>query len=582
MQCSFLIFLLLAITACTSAPKTVSKYYRPIIEREALPYTISADTEALYAKYFILSAQIYALRGYEQKALLDLRTALRLNKDRPRVLYLMAQLHTQQGQFAEASDALKASIDLAPTAAEPYVLLGKLQSDVFHKPELALLCFDKALELDPNNQEVPHYRVALLLAAERLADAETAIEAALLLHPKDERMLELGGNLALQMGAHERAERRFTALVSLSPRSEIAVLKLSEIKDNSGDTTGALDLLELFSKENEATPAIYKKIAQLNTMLKRPEAARKAMEQALLLDGENAEVLFEAARLFAEQQEYARATEILDRAIARYPSAFSFKYLLAIIKEEQQQHEEALALLDQVTVQDDLFEEATLQAAAIKKKHTGNATSSLSFLQDRLSMRPDAARIAIYLASLLEEAGQLPQGLAILKESLAHQEHNALLHYYIGIFQDKSGNKDEAIKAIERAISIDPENPEYLNYLGYTYAELGKNLDTAEELLIKANKLRPNDGFFIDSLGWVHYKRKEYSKALSLLEQARTLKPTEAVIAEHCADAFSALGKRSEALRFYEEAVRLYKEQKDSRSAAEKNALENKIRKLKK
>ena len=74
----------------------------------------------------------------------------------------------------------------------------------------------------------------------------------------------------------------------------------------------------------------------------------------------------------------------------------------------------------------------------------------------------------------------------------------------------EAGNYAGAIAYFERAVAADPRNANALNYLGYTYAEMGVKLDEAEALIRRALEIEPNDGFYVDSLGWVYYQRGDY------------------------------------------------------------------------
>ena len=87
-----------------------------------------------------------------------------------------------------------------------------------------------------------------------------------------------------------------------------------------------------------------------------------------------------------------------------------------------------------------------------------------------------------------------------------------------GILYDKMGMKTESMARMKEVIALTPDDPQALNYLGYTYAEMGTNLDEALQYLKKAVKLRPDDGFILDSLGWVYFKLKRYDDALLNLE----------------------------------------------------------------
>jgi Flp pilus assembly protein TadD len=94
-----------------------------------------------------------------------------------------------------------------------------------------------------------------------------------------------------------------------------------------------------------------------------------------------------------------------------------------------------------------------------------------------------------------------------------------------------------------------------MNFLGYTFAELGVELDRAETLIREAIALEPNDGFYLDSLAWVHYQRGDFKKAAQELEHAVELAGEDPTVTEHLADAYQKLGRGAEALRVYRDAL---------------------------
>jgi Flp pilus assembly protein TadD len=131
---------------------------------------------------------------------------------------------------------------------------------------------------------------------------------------------------------------------------------------------------------------------------------------------------------------------------------------------------------------------------------------------------------------------------------------------------------------MRRAIELNPQNAPALNYLGYTWAEMGVQLDEAEKLIVRALKIEPNDGFFIDSLGWVYFQRGEYAKAVEHLERAVELTVDDPVIIEHLGDAYEKIGRTEQALQRYRESLKKSKEEDQSKRVKEKiQLLEKKI-----
>jgi tetratricopeptide (TPR) repeat protein len=110
---------------------------------------------------------------------------------------------------------------------------------------------------------------------------------------------------------------------------------------------------------------------------------------------------------------------------------------------------------------------------------------------------------------------------------------------------------------------LNPRDAQALNYLGYSYAEMGINLEEAHRLLKLAVEIRPNDAFILDSLGWVNYKLKHYDEAVKLLEDSFSLVSDDSTIAEHLGDAYAARHEFKKALKQYRKALEIDPDRKD-------------------
>src|SRR2546428_10800801 len=108
---------------------------------------------------------------------------------------------------------------------------------------------------------------------------------------------------------------------------------------------------------------------------------------------------------------------------------------------------------------------------------------------------------------------------------------------------------------MKKAIELNPQNAPALNYLAYTWAEMGVQLDESENLVMRALKIEPNDGFYIDTLGWVYYQRGDYPRAVEQLERAVELAGEDPTVAEHLGDAYDRGGHPRDALRVYRDAL---------------------------
>ena len=166
----------------------------------------------------------------------------------------------------------------------------------------------------------------------------------------------------------------------------------------------------------------------------------------------------------------------------------------------------------------------------------------------------------IYLGYYHEEAEQYAEAERYLLKAIEKAPDSEQALFRLGVVYDKMKRKDDSIEVMRRVIELNDEHANALNYLGYTYAELGINLDEAEALVRKALVLRPDDGYITDSLGWVFYQQGKYEEALKWLLKALALVPDDPVINEHVGDAYLKLDNKSQALQYYQKSHALQDE----------------------
>ena len=140
---------------------------------------------------------------------------------------------------------------------------------------------------------------------------------------------------------------------------------------------------------------------------------------------------------------------------------------------------------------------------------------------------------------------------------------NWALYYSRGIALERSGEWDRAEQDFLKALEYEPEQPYVLNYLGYSWVERGKNLDQAQAMIERAVQQRQNDGYIVDSMGWVLYRLGKYQEAVTHLERAVQLRPQDPVINDHLGDAYWRVGRKHEARFQWHRALSFKPEEKD-------------------
>ncbi|MBT5109593.1 MAG: tetratricopeptide repeat protein [Rhodospirillaceae bacterium] len=202
---------------------------------------------------------------------------------------------------------------------------------------------------------------------------------------------------------------------------------------------------------------------------------------------------------------------------------------------------------------------------------------AIAVLREMTAQNPTRIDAIFKLAGVLRMAEKYADAVSAYDEAFKHlgaiKARHWLFFYHRGIALERSKQWDRAEADLLKALELQPEQPYVLNYLGYSWVERGKNLEQAQKMIGRAVALRANDGFIVDSLGWVLYQVGKYEEAVKQLERAVRLRPQDPVINDHLGDAYWRVGRRQEARFQWRRSLGLEPELKYMRSTETK--LEN-------
>ncbi|MEX1147636.1 MAG: tetratricopeptide repeat protein, partial [Sphingomonadales bacterium] len=169
-----------------------------------------------------------------------------------------------------------------------------------------------------------------------------------------------------------------------------------------------------------------------------------------------------------------------------------------------------------------------------------------------MNRSPGSVDTVSALANLLRQRNELDEAISQYTRAIdmAGDNENArhwVLYYARGLAFDQNEEWGRAEADFLKALALSPNQPDVLNYLGYSWVERGENMDRAHAMLEEAVVQRPNDGYIVDSLGWSHYRRGDLEQATEYLERAVLLRPENPTINEHLGDVYWMNGRRIEA-----------------------------------
>jgi len=164
---------------------------------------------------------------------------------------------------------------------------------------------------------------------------------------------------------------------------------------------------------------------------------------------------------------------------------------------------------------------------------------------------------SVAAAQAWQRMDRYKESIPILETVIAASPDAVVAHFLLGAAYERTGQRPKAVTALRRVLELQPDFHAALNYLGYTYAEEGENLDEALRLVSRAVALDPDNGSYVDSLGWTYYRLGRHEQARGYLERAARLEPTDATLHEHLGDVYVALGQNDRARAAYRRALEL-------------------------
>lgn len=288
-----------------------------------------------------------------------------------------------------------------------------------------------------------------------------------------------------------------------------------------------------------------------------------------------AEALFSIAGALGSDRNAAVALLYARVALALRPELHEARLLVGGLLDAQGQQEAALEAFQVVPRRSPLFVSAEIGRAdaLVSLEREDEAVVVLESLAAAYPQELDAQ---LALASALRRVERWTDSAAAYDRAIALIEPIEQRHWSVfyerGIAHERGGDWPDAEKDFDRALELSPDNPLVLNYLGYSWVELRRNLDQAQAMIEKAVKARPDDGYITDSLGWVLYRLDKFDEAVPYLEKAAELTPTDPVINDHLGDALWMVGRKREARFQWSRALSFDPDEKDAARIRDKMA----------
>ncbi len=468
--------------------------------------------------------------------------ALSLDPTNARLAVKVAWLYLAQGDTPAAVNLLKETTKAAPKQPQPYLALAYLYFSNLDKPAEAAKYAEQAVAIDPGSifgyaylREIykaqgQEGKVPALLDRAAKADSKDAFfwlqlgalyaEVYLAQDPgKDgdalrkttqvfQKALSFGGDdvdiiekiadffVATQQIAE--AAPLYQRVVDIDPARNAARDSLARCYIALKQPDKAATALEDSIKQNPVQPHAYEALAEIYKDAGQEEKAIRNYEQSLLLNPGDVRGYEDLAKMLLRRSQAEHAVKVLTEARRRFPDLPGFTYLLGVALEENKQHQQALATMEQAEV-------------------------------DAQSTQPTMLDSQFY--------------------------------FEFGRVADQAGLQDKAADMFQKSLGLE-DDPRMIaqtsNYLGYMWVEHDQHLDEGGDFIKKALEIDPDNGAYLDSLGWYYYKKNQFPQALEQLQRAvEKTQPADATVLEHLGDIYLKLNDTAKAVDAWKQALEL-------------------------
>lgn len=466
---------------------------------------------------YLLLGRLYAQKQDYQKALAYVDKTLELNDHYISALYTKAEILSNKGKNKEAIKILKQIVKLSPNSEDAYLTLALTQ---YHT----------------NNTEG---------AKETLHEMSVRI-------PSSPYPYYYLAKIAVDEKNYKQAIEYYNKAFLIAPYFYTALYEEADVYVYLKDYDKAIDVYHGIIEKNPDEYSLYEKIGDLYLSAKKYNNALASYKQAEIYIP-SLVLQLKIGMTYVELKQYSAAEKIFKKVIETNPLFYRAYYYYSLLLVENKKYDQALEFLKKIPENDDMYQNAVEEIAIIYSQQNKVKEAQKVFLPI-VEKYPTVEHYNLF-ASFFAQEKDYKNAIEILNKALNKFTDSQSLLYHLGIVYDQAGEKGNAMSVMHQILGINHNNADALNYIGYTYAEKGIKLDTAEKMIKEALKIKPNDGYIIDSLGWVYYKKGLIKKAIITLKRAVKLSDDDPQILEHLGDAYLKAGDKVSAIKFYKMAI---------------------------
>lgn len=493
-------------------------------------------------------AYYHFLRGYQAELANDAGTAqeeyheaLALDPASVALHLRLATLYHTRGEHGKAQ-AHAEEVLARDAASLPALNILAAVAVATGRSERAIGYYERIVAIRPQEAQA-YYSMGMLLAGQkRYEEAERILRQGIALWPASAPTGYLYlGHVLVEQKAWDRAVQAYRDALAVNAGFDPAYLGLAATLEAQGDVAQAIATLRKYLQEiNRDSREVRHRLVRLLLTQKAYEPALALLRETVGESPGDVEAQLRIGLIYGELKAFPKAVEQMKLVLALRPNELRVRDHLAYLYEEMKDYEKAIAEYGAIIQADERFSDAHLAHLHLgyllyRLKRNEEA---LPHFRQVIALNPKLPDAYLMLGLTLLQASRHEDAVAVFREGLQRNPDSADFHFNLGTAYDKLGRFDELVSEMQEAIRLDPGHADALNYLGYTFAERDMRLEEAAGLIQRALVIKPQNGYYLDSLAWAYFKMGRLQEALEEMKQAVAVVPDDPVFFEHLGEIY--------------------------------------------
>lgn len=489
------------------------------------------------AYYHFLQGYLAELANDVPKAVSEYQSALQFDPKSAFLRVRLAALKFLSGNMQKALSTLDHIQPAEVRDAAVFVEMARIYAGG-GQFDRALELYEEAIRLNPERGETYFDKGVLLLNLKRPGLAEAVFVEGIAHAPESHFGYFYQGKALEAQGKGAEAKNAYRQAIDRAERFEPAYQALLKLYESDGDLQEAIQLYQQFIASVTPRDKTFRKdFVRLLVKQKDYEQALDILEQMIVDDPQDMKVPVQRALVYVEMKEPHRAIAELEPIVRTHPSELRVRDYLGWLYEQIDDDDGALDAYRTNIEMDSTFYDSRIHLGILLYRLTRYDEAALH-LTHGIGLKPGNPDMHLLLGLSYLQAEKFERATSAFEKGLEYHPDDETLRFNLGAAYDKLDRFPDVVREMEAVLALNPDHTDALNYLGYSYADRGINIEKAVELTRRAVALKPDNGAYVDSLGWALFKVGRVAEALREIQRAAELVNDDPVIYEHLGEIY--------------------------------------------